>query len=31
VDPDKKLYGMVLFGDFPNSDIWLGDTVQDEK
>ncbi len=27
VDPNKKLSGMFLLGDYPNFDIWLGDTV----
>lgn len=27
VDPNKCLYGMNLYGNFPNRDIWLGDTA----
>ncbi len=27
VDPDQKLHSMKLRGDFPNRDIWLGDSL----
>lgn len=25
INPDSKIYGMTLFGQYPNRDIWLGD------
>lgn len=27
LDPGEKLHGMSLFGDYPNRDIWLGDSL----
>lgn len=27
VDPDRKLHSMSLLGDYPNHDIWLGDSL----
>ena len=27
IDPAKKIYSMALYGNDPNTDIWLGDTL----
>ena len=27
LNPEKKLYSMTLHGNYPNKDIWLGESV----